>query len=88
MHPAHPALHTLVLWCFVQWPSKFDEWIPRTSERFAPHFSRQWKVSGDWRKRAKAGETNTISDSLTKSDEVYSGREQRETRSKIDYSAL
>ena len=84
----HALAYLLSLCYFVQWPSKFDEWIPRSSERFAPHFSRQWKVGGDWRKRAKAGETNAISDSLTKSEEVYSGREQRETRSKIDYSSL
>lgn len=74
---------------FHKWPSKFDEWIPRSSDRFAPHFSRQWKVSGDWRKRAKAGETDTISEHLLKSKEVYvSTREQRGTRAKIDYSSL
>ena len=55
---------------FNKWPSKFDEWMDRDTDRLAPHFSRAWKVRKDWVNRAKEGTTNTISQNLIDDDAV------------------
>eukprot|EP00937_MAST-01D_sp_MAST-1D-sp2_P002500 g2500.t1 len=54
---------------FHKWPTKFDEWMPRDSDRLAPHFSRQWTVSQDWRKREERGSTGAISQKLLEAND-------------------